>query len=249
MVFRETTKKAKSSKARTAKVKAKTKIKAKPKYKTKPKTGSAKSSKKTTKKRITKAKLSQAKQTRSFRTSAKPKATQTISTGAGAKLASKVGSALPVTKEVLTKQAKRKGSILSPRELEEFKALLLQRRRELLDSVSQMRDEALKQNRQDAAGNLSKFPSSPADLGSDNYELEFTLSLLEEERNLLKEIDEAIKRIDQGVYGICEATGEPIARDRLLFEPWARYTVEYASRLEKGLIPATLEDESEGLEK
>ena len=159
-----------------------------------------------------------------------------LSSGAGAKLTGKVGSAAPTSKAVLTRKVQHKVYPLTATELEEFRDLLLQRRRELLGSVSQMRSETLDKNRQDAAGNLSKFPTSPADLGSDNYELEFTLSLLESERDLLREIDEALERIDQGVYGICEGTGEPIPRTRLKFEPWTRYTVEYAGLLEKGLI-------------
>ncbi|NIA06027.1 MAG: hypothetical protein GWP14_00050 [Actinobacteria bacterium] len=159
-----------------------------------------------------------------------------LSTGAGAKLNGKMGSAGPVTKTAPARKNRRKGSPLSAKKLAEFRDLLLQRRKELLGSVSQMRDEALKKNRQDAAGNLSKFPTNPADLGSDNYELEFTLSLLESEQELLREIDDALKRIDQKVYGICEGTGEAIPQTRLKFEPWTRYTVEYANMLEKGLV-------------
>ena len=140
-----------------------------------------------------------------------------------------------------------KSSPIRPEELDDFRALLLKQRQELLGNVSRMRAEALEKNRQDAAGNLSKFPTNPADLGSDNYELEFTLSLMEGERELLKEIDDALKRIDQGVYGVCEATGQAIPRDRLRFEPWARHTVEYASLLEKGLVSVSSgePDESE----
>ena len=171
-----------------------------------------------------------------------------LSSGAGAKLTGKVGSVALTAKAVLTRKVHHKVSPLTAAELEEFRDLLLQRRRELLGSVSQMRAEALDKNRQDAAGNLSKFPTSPADLGSDNYELEFTLSLLESERDLLREIDDALDRIDRGVYGICEGTGEPILRTRLKFEPWTRYTVEYASLLEKGLIRQKEAAEPEGWE-
>ena len=52
----------------------------------------------------------------------------------------------------------------------------------------------------------------------------------------MREIDDALERIGQGVYGICEGTGEAIPRTRLKYEPWTRYTVEYASLLEKGLV-------------
>jgi len=160
-----------------------------------------------------------------------------------------MGSANPPTKTAPAKRTRRKGSPLAAKKREEFRELLLQRRHELLGSVAQMRSEALDKNRQDAAGNLSKFPTSPADLGSDNYELEFTLSLLESEQDLLREIDDALERIDRGVYGICEGTGESIPRTRLKFEPWTRYTVEYANMLEKGLVRPNEVDEADETEK
>jgi DnaK suppressor protein len=74
-----------------------------------------------------------------------------------------------------------------------------------------------------------------ADVGSDNFEQEFTLELLDSERKVIIEINDALKRIDEGTYGICEGTGKPIERGRLEAIPWARYSVEYASQKEKGL--------------
>ena len=235
---RKASKKAGSLKARGKGSKARTKAKAKSKAKTKTraKSKTVKSAKKISKKKVAKKKTVQPKRRRPSKSATKRKAVTIISTGAGAKLAGKVGSIPPLPKAVSAKKVRSRSSPLRSEELHEFRALLLQRRRELLGSVSRMRAETLDKNRQDAAGNLSKFPTSPADLGSDNYELEFTLSMMEGERKLLKEIDDALKRIDGGVYGVCEATGEVIARDRLRFEPWARYTVEYASMLEKGLV-------------
>jgi len=235
------------AKAKTkTKAKAKTKTKTKPKSTTRAKSKSVKSAKKVSRKKVAKKKTVRPKRSRPSK-STKKKVLETISTGAGAKLAGKVGSVPPAAKEVSAKKVRSKSSPLGSEELHEFRALLLKHRRELLGNVSRMRAETLEKNRQDAAGNLSKFPTSPADLGSDNYELEFTLTLMEGERELLKEIDDALKRIDEGVYGMCEATGEVIARDRLQFEPWARYTVEYASLLEKGLVSVSSggADESE----
>ncbi len=194
---------------------------------------------KVSKKKSAKSKSVRAKRTKTAKSTAKKQSPGVISTGAGAKLAGKVGSAPAAAKVVSTRKSHHESSPLTPEELHEFQTLLLERRRELLESVAQMRAEALEKNRQDAAGNLSKFPTNPADLGSDNYELEFTLSLLEGERDLLNEIDNALKRIDQNVYGICEVTGQAITRDRLRFKPWARYTIEYANLLEKGLVSAS----------
>ena len=144
---------------------------------------------KVSKKKSAKSKSVRAKRTKTSKSSAKRKSLTVISTGAGAKLAGKVGSAPQAAKVVSAKKSRYKSLPLTPEALDEFRTLLLQRRRELLDSVAQMRSESLEKNRQDAAGNLSKFPTNPADLGSDNYELEFTLSLLEGEQDILNEID------------------------------------------------------------
>ena len=58
---------------------------------------------------------------------------------------------------------------------------------------------------------------------------------MDRERKMLKEIDDALQRIEDGTYGICEATGKPIAKARLEAKPWAKYRVEYARMLEQGL--------------
>jgi len=117
-----------------------------------------------------------------------------------------------------------------------FRELLLEKRREILRNVNEFEDEALKQSRQDATGDLSIMPIHMADLGTDNYEQEFALGLLDSERKLLREIDSALMRIEKKTYGICEATGKPISKARLEAQPWARYCVEYARKLEQGLV-------------
>ena len=120
-------------------------------------------------------------------------------------------------------------------DIEHFKQMLLEKRREILANVNEMEDETLKKSRLDAAGDLSSMPIHMADIGSDNYEQEFTLGLMDSERKLLKEIDDALQRIEQGTYGICEGTGKQIQKARLEAQPWARYCVEYARMLEQGL--------------
>jgi RNA polymerase-binding protein DksA len=57
---------------------------------------------------------------------------------------------------------------------------------------------------------------------------------MDSERKLLQEIDDALQRIEEGAYGICEGTGKPIPKARLRAQPWARCCVEYARSLEKG---------------
>jgi RNA polymerase-binding protein DksA len=126
---------------------------------------------------------------------------------------------------------KKTAKKLTSEEIQEFKALLLAKRKEILGDVSTIEKETLQKPRSD----LSNMPIHMADVGSDNYEQEFTLELLDSERKVLVEIDDALKRIEEGTYGICEGTGKPIERERLNAIPWARYSVEYANQKEKGL--------------
>jgi len=126
-----------------------------------------------------------------------------------------------------------KKSPLTKAELEHFRELLLAKRREILGDMRSWESEALQR---DGSQNLSNLPIHMADQGTDNYEQEFTLGLMEKDRQLLKEIDAALVKIRDGVYGICEGTGQPISKPRLEAQPWARYSIEYARKLEQGRI-------------
>jgi RNA polymerase-binding transcription factor DksA len=73
----------------------------------------------------------------------------------------------------------------------------------------------------------------PADAGSDAYDCDFALNLLSHAQDALYDIDQALRRIESGTYGICEISGKPIPHERLKAIPWARLTVECQSQLEK----------------
>jgi RNA polymerase-binding protein DksA len=130
--------------------------------------------------------------------------------------------------------AKPDNEKLTADDIEHFRKLLLEKRRETLGSVNEMEEEVLKKSRLDATGNLSSMPIHMADLGSDNFEQEFAIGLVDSERKLLREIDDALARIEEGTYGICQGSNKPIPKARLEAQPWARYSVEYAQMLEKG---------------
>ena len=133
-----------------------------------------------------------------------------------------------------TTPAKKAGkNTLSKEDIEYFRQLLLEKRVEIVGNVSEIEDEALKKSRLDAAGDLSSMPIHMADIGTDNYQQELALELMNGERKLLKEIDEALNRIEEGSYGICQGTGKLIAKARLEANPWAKYCVKYASELER----------------
>ena len=72
-----------------------------------------------------------------------------------------------------------------------------------------------------------------ADAGTDTFDRDFALSLVSSEQEALSEIDAAIKRIRDGTYGICEGTGKPIAKERLLAVPFTRYSAEAQKEIEK----------------
>jgi DnaK suppressor protein len=130
----------------------------------------------------------------------------------------------------------RTKTYLNTRELAHFQHLLLTKRAELLGDVTSMENETLLKSRLSASGDLSTMPIHMADIGTANYEQEFALGLLDSERKLLLEINEALQRIEDKTYGICEGTGKEIVKARLEANPWARYCVEYARMVEQGLV-------------
>lgn len=122
---------------------------------------------------------------------------------------------------------------LSKQDLKEYRELLIEKRAELLGAVTNLESEAFRTGRSEAAGDLSFMPIHMADIGTDNYEQEFTLGLIESERQLLREIDEALVRIEEGTFGLCQATGKPITKARLRAKPWANYCYEYVLQQEQ----------------
>ena len=111
---------------------------------------------------------------------------------------------------------------LGKKELDEYRALLHTKRRQLIGMLNGMEDEALRSS----GGNLSNMPVHMADMGSDVYEQDFTLGMAETERAIVNEIDAALQRIEDKTFGVCQMTGKPISKARLDAKPWAKYTIE-----------------------
>ncbi|MGF1634035.1 MAG: TraR/DksA family transcriptional regulator [Phycisphaerae bacterium] len=131
--------------------------------------------------------------------------------------------------EVMQQPAGPKPAKLGAKDLQRFRELLLEKRRELVGDIDSLETEALRSD--DTGG--SSVPVHNADLGTDSWEREFTLNLAAKDRERLREIDAALKKIEAGTYGICEGTGKPIGKPRLEAQPWARHSIEYARELEK----------------
>src|SRR5579864_266053 len=111
------------------------------------------------------------------------------------------------------------------------KEKLLQLRDAMVDSMAGVAQDTLRARAE--GSEASAFGMHQADAGSDAYDRDFALSLLSQEQDALYEIDEALKRIDLGSYGICEMSGKHIPHARLEAIPFARFTVECQSQLEK----------------
>jgi RNA polymerase-binding transcription factor DksA len=108
---------------------------------------------------------------------------------------------------------------------------LLQLRDAMVDSMAGVAKDNLRSRAE--GSEASAFGMHQADAGSDAYDRDFALSLLSQEQDALYEIDQALKRIELGTYGVCEMSGKAIGHARLEAIPFARFTVECQSQLEK----------------
>ena len=118
-------------------------------------------------------------------------------------------------------------------ELKIYKERLLALRSRMTGDVNQLRENSLKKSLAEANGNLSNMPIHMADIGSDNYEQEFSLSLMENEGAALEKIQESLDRIEDGSYGACEDCGAKIPKTRLNAIPYATLCVKCASQQER----------------
>ena len=154
-----------------------------------------------------------------------------------------IAAKAPVTKKKASKAAVEKPRDEGPtdaqiaaiktrlvaKELAEYRKILLEARVELIARVTGLEDDALRSS----GGNLSNMPLHMADIGTDTFDQDLAIGMAETERELLREIDEALDRITAKTYGVCQLTGKPIPKARLDAKPWAKYTIEAARQLEK----------------
>jgi RNA polymerase-binding transcription factor DksA len=115
--------------------------------------------------------------------------------------------------------------------LDRQKRRLLDLRDHFLDQMQSVAQDSLRSRAEN--NEASAVGQHQADAGSDAYEKDFALSLLSQEQDALYEIEEALKRIEVGTYGVCEMSNKPIPHARLEAIPFARFTVECQQQLEK----------------
>jgi len=176
----------------------------------------------------------------------KPKNDKPADKGPVKKTAAASGEAHPQAHAPVKKEAKaaahpgaNNAPVLTPAKIVEIKDPFLKRQKDrllqlrdgMLDSMTGVARDTLRARAE--GSEASAFGMHQADAGSDAYDRDFALSLLSQEQDALYEIDEALKRIEQGTYGICELCNKPILHARLEAIPFARYTVDCQSQLEK----------------
>jgi DnaK suppressor protein len=125
-------------------------------------------------------------------------------------------------------------------ELEAYRQQLFTLGRRLKEDVADLAHEALQQTGGATSGNLSNTPVHLADLGSDHYEQEVALSLLENREQMLEEVAVALRRVEQGTFGRCEACGKEISKERLRAVPFTRLCIHCAREEETAGAPGNL---------
>jgi len=120
-----------------------------------------------------------------------------------------------------------------PKKWKKFYKLLIDLRDHVRDEIDLHTADTLKHSSRDDSGANSSYGNHQADAGTDEFDRDFALSLVSSEQDALHEIEEAIGRIKDGTYGICEVTGQPINKERLEAVPFARFSVEGQAEYEK----------------
>ena len=122
---------------------------------------------------------------------------------------------------------------MTKRELQKYLRILLEEKIRLLKEIG-VETEMLAQVSKEASGDLSSFSVHMADQSSDTYSREITAGLTSEQMRTLRAIDEALKKIHEGDYGVCEKCGCKIQKSRLDFVPYARYCIQCQRSIENG---------------
>ena len=120
---------------------------------------------------------------------------------------------------------------MTKREAAKFKKLLLEKREDVLGEINHIVKESLK-SQKEASGDLSGYSYHMADMASDSYERELSLNIASSEQKVLYEIDEALKRINEGIYGICTECNKKIPFRRLNALPYVKHCIQCQSKEE-----------------
>ena len=119
------------------------------------------------------------------------------------------------------------------KELLEFKKLIFKKKSELIDQINHISEDTLRKSPKEASGDISSYTYHMADIATDTYDREFIMSLASNDRALFYEIEDALKKIEDGTFGVCEECKNLIARVRLRAIPYARLCLKCQEKKEK----------------
>lgn len=118
-------------------------------------------------------------------------------------------------------------------DLKDFKKIVLKKKEEIFSDLKHISDDTLRKSQKEASGDISGYTYHMADVATDNYDREFSLGLASGERKSLYELDDALKRIEEGTFGICDDCKSSIAKIRLKAVPSARLCIKCQQKREK----------------
>ena len=122
---------------------------------------------------------------------------------------------------------------MNKEELAKFREQLEKQRKQLASGIDHIEKDMLNKSQRDSSGDLSGYSFHMADQATDNFDTEFTFDLASNEQRFLNEIEDAIKRIEDGTYGVCEECEKLISVKRLKAVPYARLCIKCQEGLEK----------------
>ena len=134
---------------------------------------------------------------------------------------------------MVKKKSTGKKQPFTQKDLETIRKALVKKKAQILEELLRIKGESLNKSLKDASGDLSGYSFHMADMATDLYDREFSLELAEGERERLYALDDAIKRIDEGTYGVCDMCGVKISKQRLKVMPQAKYCIECQEKEEK----------------
>ena len=122
---------------------------------------------------------------------------------------------------------------MNKKDLKFFKELLMKKKTNLAKGIDHIANDALKTSQRDAAGDLSAYSLHMADMATDNYDREFSLGLADNEQKILNRINEALEKITDNKFGLCELCEKKISKVRLKAVPYAELCVPCQEKQEK----------------
>lgn len=118
-------------------------------------------------------------------------------------------------------------------ELTAFKKLILKKKEDIIEHIKDISEETVKKSQKDASGDISSYTYHMADVATDNYDREFSMGRVSDDREFLYELEDALKRIEDGSFGICEECESLISKTRLKAVPSARLCIKCQEKKDK----------------